>query len=108
MHLHFWYILIHVGLGLVGYQVFTFTNIGGIYAAGASLVVQTYAVWEIHRMAKTAFEASRAAEPSFQQRGQMLKDYHKRLARLLLFRTCIYALLTLISAMAARGGSGAG
>ncbi len=108
MHLHFWYILIHVGLGLVGYQVFTFTNIGGIYAAGVALVVQTYAVWEIHRMAKAAFEASRAAEPSFQQRDEMLKNYHKRLGRLLLFRSCIYALLTLLAAMAVRGGSGAG
>jgi len=106
MHLHFWYILIHIGLGLVGYQVFTFSNIGGLYAAGASLVVQSYAVWEIHRMAKPAFDASRAAEPSHVQRGQMLKDYHARLGRLLLFRSCIYALLTLISAMAARGGHG--
>ncbi len=107
MHLHFWYILLHIGLGLVGFQVFTFNNIGGIYAAGASLVVQAYAVWEIHRMARARFEATRAAEPSFQQREQMLKDYRLRLGRLLLFRTCIYALLTLISAMAARGGGGA-
>ena len=33
--------------------------------------------------------------------------YRTRLGRVLLFRTCIYALLTLIAAMAARGGSGA-
>ena len=107
MHIHFWYILIHVGLGLVGYQVFTFTNTGGLYAAAAALVVQSYAVWEIHRLAKPRFEAAQAAEPSHVQRGQMLKDYRARLGRVLLFRTCIYALLTLLAAMAARGGGGA-
>ena len=36
----------------------------------------------------------------------MEQDYRKRLTRVWFTRTCMYALLTLISGMAARGGSG--
>ncbi len=105
MQYHFWYILIHIGLGLIGYQYFTWTNIGGLYAAAASAVVQAYAVYEIHRQARPRFEATLAHEPSHQGRQQMEQDYKKRLARTWFTRTCLYSLLTLISAMAARGGA---
>ena len=46
MRYHFWYVLIHVGLELTGYQYFLFTNTGGTLAFGAALVVQAYAVFE--------------------------------------------------------------
>jgi hypothetical protein len=99
MAIHFWYILIHIGLGLVGFEVFTFSNIGGIYAFGAAAVVQGYAVWEIHRLAWPRFQSARAAEASHMQRDQMLRDYRVRLARTWFFRCCIYSLLTIVVAM---------
>ena len=106
MQYHFWYILIHIGLGLVGFQYFTWSNIGGIYAALVAGLVQTYAMWEIHKEAKQRFEASLAGEPSHQKRQQMQQDYRRRLVRVWFTRTCMYGLLTLIAAMAARGGVG--
>jgi hypothetical protein len=102
--MHFWYILIHVGLGLVGYQVFLFDNIGGLWSALAAGIVQAYAIWEIHKLAKPKFEASLAAAASFKVRGEMLREYQIRLLRTWFFRTCIYALLTLIVAMIVGGG----
>ena len=104
MRYHFWYVLIHVGMGLVGYQYFTWTNTGGIYAALAAMLVQAYAVFEIHRAARPLFAASLADESSQQARQMMEQDYKKRLGRVWFTRTCLYALLTLISAMAVRGG----
>ena len=104
MQLHFWYILIHIGLGLVGYRVFLFTNTGGLYAAAAAAVVQGYAVWELSRMAKPRFAAALAGAASVKTRAQMVRDYRTRLFRVWVFRTCIYALLTLVAAMAVRGG----
>ena len=100
--MHFWYILIHIGLGLVGYRVFLFTNEGGLWAAAAAAVVQAYAIWEIHKLAKPKFEASLVGARSFNERGEMLRDYQVRLARTWFFRTCIYSLLTLIVAMVVR------
>lgn len=106
MQYHFWYVLIHIGLGIVGYQVFYFNNLGGIYAAGAAALVQAYAVWEIHKAANPPFQQMLAQEPSHLERQNQTQDYKKRLARVWFMRTCLYALLTLISAMAARGSSG--
>jgi hypothetical protein len=106
MQFHFWYILIHIGLGLIGYQYFTWSNLGGIYAALASAVIQAYAIYEIHRRARPRFEQALAQEPSHQGRQQLEQDYRKRLVRVWFTRTCMYALLTLIAAMAARGGAG--
>ena len=100
--MHFWYILIHIGLGLVGYQVFLFTNEGGLMAAAAAAVVPAYAIWELHTLAKPKFEASLAGARSFNVRGEMLRDYQVRLLRTWFFRTCIYALLTLIVALVVR------
>ena len=100
--MHFWYVLIHIGLGLLGYQVFLFTNEGGLWAALAAAFVQAYAVWEIHKLAKPKFEASLAGARSFNARGEMQRDYQVRLLRTWFFRTCIYSLLTLVVAMLVR------
>jgi hypothetical protein len=105
MRYHFWYVLIHIGLGLIGFQYFTWSNLGGIYAAIAAAFVQAYAIFEIHRDAKLKFATALAQEPSHQGREIMQQDYKKRLSKVWFTRTCMYALLTLISAMAARGGS---
>ena len=105
MRYHFWYVLIHIGLGLLGFQYFTWTNTGGIYAALAAAIVQAYAIFEIHRDARPRFEATLVNEPSHQGRLTMEKDYRKRLARVWFTRTCMYGLLTLISAMAVQRGS---
>ncbi len=99
MALHFWYVLIHIGLGLVGFQYFTFTNEGGLLAFAAASVVQAYAVWEIHRLAWPRFRAAQAAENSHMQRQQMARDYRVRLARTWFFRCCIYSLLTIVVSM---------
>jgi hypothetical protein len=106
MRYHFWYVLIHIGLGLIGYQYFLFTNTGGTLAFGAALVVQAYAVYEIHRDAWPRFVPARDSEPSLQKRNEMFSDYKKRLLRVWFMRSCMYALLSLIAAMAVRGGGG--
>jgi len=105
MRYHFWYVLIHIGLGVVGYQYFTFTNIGGLYAFGVSLIVQAYAVFEIYRDANPRFQASLAEAESVKAAEQMKVDYRKRLSRVWFMRSCMYALLTLLSTMAVRGSS---
>jgi hypothetical protein len=105
MQFHFWYILIHCGLGVVGYKVFLFTNTGGLYAAAAAALVQGYAVWEIHRIARPRFEASLRRAASHKERQEMIGGYRTRLARTWFFRLCIYSLLTLIVAWATRGGT---
>lgn len=111
MRYHFWYVLIHIGLGVVGYQYFTFSNIGGIYAFVVALIVQAYAIFEIQRDAKPKFDASLKAATSVKLTEEMKVDYRKRLTRVWLMRSCMYALLTLLATMAVRGGgsiSGAG
>ena len=105
MRYHFWYVLIHIGLGLIGWQIFTFTNIGGLYAFGAAGVVQAYAIFEIHRDARPKFNAMQAQTDSMLERQQNEQDYRNRLTRTWFFRSCIYALLTLIAAMATRGAT---
>jgi hypothetical protein len=104
MRYHFWYVLIHIGLGVIGYQYFTFTNIGGLYAFGVSLAVQAYAIFEIHRDAKPKFDASLRSAKSLKAAEEMKVDYRKRLSRVWFMRSCMYALLTLLSTMAVRGG----
>lgn len=105
MRYHFWYVLIHIGLGLVGWQYFTFDNIGGVYAFAASAIVQAYAVYEIHKEAKPRFDAAQTSVESHAERRQNMQDYRNRLTRIWFTRTCMYALLTLISAMATTGAA---
>ena len=95
--------LIHVALGLIGFQYFAFTNTGGTLAFATALIVQGYAAFEIHREAWPRFKASQAAEISLQTRNILVADYKKRLLRTWFMRSCLYALLTLLSAMAVRG-----
>ena len=98
-----WYILIHVSLGLIGYQVFTFTNLGSIYAAAATAVVQSYAMLEIHRMTKPKFDATVTGRPGSDTYKQELKDYKIRLLRLYGLRVSAFSLLTLLVAGLMRG-----
>jgi len=100
---HFWYVLIHVGLGLVGFEFFLFSNTGGVLAFGSALIVQSYAVFEIHRAAWQRFKIVQDTENSLQRRNKMFANYKNRLLRVWFMRSCLYALLTLISAMAVRG-----
>ena len=92
-----------MGLGLIGYEFFLFSNTGGVLAFGSALVVQSYAVFEIHKEAWQQFKIIQDAENSLQERNEMYSDYKKRLLRVWFMRSCLYALLTLISAMAVRG-----
>ena len=98
-----WYILIHVSLGLIGYDVFTFTNLGALYCALAGAVVQGYAVYEIHRMAKPRFEAAFVGKPGSEKHKAQLREYWKRLGRVFIFRVSIFSILTLMIAALMRG-----
>ncbi len=105
MRYHFWYVLIHVALGMIGWQYFTFTNIGGIYAFGASALVQAYAIYEIHRDARPKFNAMQAEVESAVERRENEQAYRNRLTRTWFFRSCLYSLLTLLAAMATQGAT---
>jgi hypothetical protein len=105
MRYHFWYVLIQIALGLIGWQYLTFTNLGGIYAFGLSGVVQAYAVYEIHKAAKPQFDAMQATVESLNERKKNLEDYRNRLTKIWFTRSCMYALLTLIAAMGTRGAT---
>ena len=103
MRYHFWYVIIHVGIGLAAYEQLTFTNIGGLYAAGAAAIVQGYAVWEIHREAYPKFRSALAEAENAKARQEMIKGYRIRLLKHWGFRTSAYGLLTLFTAMFVRG-----
>ena len=98
-----WYVLIHVSLGLMGFEVFRFTNIGAIYCAAASSVVQGYAIYEIHRLAGPQFRATLGGMESDEERTRETRDYWKRLGRLFIFRLSAFTILTLLVAAVARG-----
>ncbi len=98
-----WYTLIHVSLGLIGYQFFTFTNLGAIYAAAAAAVVQGYATWEIHRVTKPKFDAAFIGAPGSDKHREQLREYRKRLGRLFIFRLSAFTILTLLVAAIMRG-----
>ena len=101
-----WYVLIHVSLGLIGYQVFQFNNLGAIYVAAASAVVQAYAIWEIHRLTKPKFDASFTGTLGSDDHRQQMKDYKIRLLRLYGLRVSGFSLLTLLGAAVMRGAKG--
>jgi hypothetical protein len=103
MRYHFWYVILHVALGLAAYDRLTFTNIGGLYAAGAAAIIQAYAIWEIHRDAYPKFQAALAKTEGTKARQEMIKGYRVRLLKHWAFRTSAYGLLTLFSAMFVRG-----
>jgi hypothetical protein len=98
-----WYLLIHVSIGLIGYQVFTFTNLGAIYVAAASAVVQGYAIWEVYRITKPKFDAAFIGKPGSDKHKEQLKQYKIRLLRLFGLRVSAFSLLTLLVAGIMRG-----
>jgi hypothetical protein len=98
-----WYVLIHVSLGIIGYQVFLFTNLGAIYAAAAAAVVQGYAVWEIHRITRPKFDAAFIGTPGSERHREQVKEYNKRLLRLFGLRVSAFAIITLVVAAVMRG-----
>lgn len=101
-----WYFLIHVSLGMIFYQEFSFTNLGALYAAAAGLVVQLYPIYQIHRVAKPKFDAAFIGRPGTEAYKQAAKQYWIRIGRLFMFRVSIYSILTLLVAAAVRGAKG--
>ncbi len=101
-----WYVLIHVSLALIGYQVFTFTNLGALYAAAAGAVVQGYSIWEVHRVAKPRFESAFIGKPGSDKHHKQRREYRARLARVFVFRLSIFTMLTLMVAALIRGVQG--
>ena len=101
-----WYILIHVSLGLIGKDVFTFTNLGAIYCLLAAAVVQGYATWEIHRLTWPMFEASVASGARPNAIKTARRGYWNRLGRVLIFRISAFSVLTLLIAFIVRGAGG--
>ena len=98
-----WYILIHVSLGLIGKDYFSFTNLGALYCVLASSVVQGYATWEIHRIAWPMFESSITHESGAQQFSNARRGYWNRLGRTFVFRVSAFSILTLLIAAIVRG-----
>ena len=98
-----WYVLIHVSLALIGYKVFTFTNLGALYAAAAGALVQGYSVWEVHRVAGPRFNASFIGKPDTDKHKKAVREYRVRLGRLFVFRLSIFTMLTLLVAALVRG-----
>jgi hypothetical protein len=98
-----WYVLIHVSLGLIGYQYFQFNNLGAIYAALATAVVQSYAIWETHKITKPKFDMAYMGTPGSDDHQQQLKEYKIRLLRLFGLRVSAFSILTLVVASLMRG-----
>ena len=98
-----WYVLIHVSLGLIGYEVFTFTNLGALYAAAASAAFQGYSIWEVHRVAGPRFIAGFVGKPGSDKHKKAIREYRIRLARLFVFRLSIFTIVTLLVAALLRG-----
>jgi hypothetical protein len=101
-----WYVLIHISLGLIGYQYFQFSNLGAIYAALASAVVQSYAIWEIHRVTWPKFQTAFIGKPGSDKYKEQLKEYKFRLLRLFGLRVSAFSILTLVVASLMRGAKG--
>lgn len=98
-----WYVLIHVSLGLIGSDVFRFTNVGALYCVAASAVVQGYAMWEIHRRSWPMFLASLDADATAEAVSGARRGYWNRLGRLFIFRVSAFSILTLLIAFLVRG-----
>ena len=101
-----WYILIHVSLGLIGKDYFTFTNLGAIYCLLASAVVQGYATWEIHRLTWPMFEAGLAPGAGAGALRTARRGYWNRIGRVFIFRVSAFSILTLLIAFIVRGAGG--
>ena len=98
-----WYVLIHVSLGLIGSDVFRFTNVGALYCVAASAVVQGYAMWEIHRRSWPMFLANLDAGSSPAAAATARRGYWNRIGRVFIFRVSAFSILTLLIAFLVRG-----
>ena len=98
-----WYVLIHVSLGLIGSDVFRFTNLGALYCVAASAAVQGYAMWEMHRRTWPMFQASLDEDAAPAAVATARRGYWNRLGRLFIFRVSAFSILTLLIALLVRG-----
>lgn len=98
-----WYVLIHVSLGLIGWQVFTVTNQGVLTALAACAGVQAWPMYELYRLSWDKFDSMRSSLTGAEHRKKETRAYWLRMGRFYLFRSCAYALLTLFVAWLMRG-----
>ena len=98
-----WYVLIHVSLGLIGSDLFRFTNLGALYCIAASAVVQGYAMWEMHRGTWPMFLASLDEDAAPATVAAARRGYWNRLGRVFIFRVSAFGILTLLIASLVRG-----
>jgi len=98
-----WYVLIHISLGLIGWQVFTITNQGVLTALVACAGVQAWPMYEFYRLTWDKFDSMRSSLTGAEHRKKETRGYWMRMGRLYLFRSSAYALLTLFVAWLMRG-----
>lgn len=98
-----WYILIHVSLGLIGWEVFTFTNLGVLSAMAACAGVQAWPMYELYRVTWPKFEVMRSRLTGAEARSRETRGYLIRMARVYFFRICAFSILTLFVAWLMRG-----
>lgn len=98
-----WYLLIHVSLGLIGWQVFTLTNMGVLTALAACAGVQAWPMYEFYRLTWDKFDSMRSSLTGAEHRKKETRGYWIRMGRVYLFRSSAYALLTLFVAWLMRG-----
>ena len=98
-----WYILIHISIGMIGWEVFTFTNIGVLAAMAACAGVQAWPMFELYKLTWPRFDDMRSRLTGGEKRREALRGYWLRMGRLYLFRTSAYAILTLFFAWLMRG-----
>ncbi len=98
-----WYLLIHVSLGLIGRDVFHFSNLGALLCVAVSAVVQGYAMWEIHRRSWPMFLANFDANAPAAAVTAARRGYWNRLGRVFIFRVSAFSILTLLIASLTRG-----
>ena len=101
-----WYVLIHVSLGVIGKDHFTFTNLGALYCAAAALPVQGYAAAQLHRAAWPKFQAGLDPASAPEAARAARRGYWSRLGRILMFRVSAFGVLTLLIASLLRGAEG--
>ena len=98
-----WYILIHVSLGLIGWQVFTITNQGVLAALAVCASVQAWPMYELYKLSWDKFAAMRSRVTGAEERKKETRGYWIRMSRLWLFRASAYSMLTLFVAWLMRG-----
>ncbi len=93
-----WYTLIHVSLGLLGWNIFTFTNSGVLAALAVGAGVQAWPMYEMYRLTWNRFTSMRAAQTTVGGRQRETRGYWLRMGRLYAFRISAFTLLTLFVA----------